>query len=59
MEISNNNYACYHWMEIRYNMMGQKGPEYVLINSRNIILWVSLQHDGTKRAIVCMTNVLE
>ncbi|XP_076090331.1 uncharacterized protein LOC143062551 [Mytilus galloprovincialis] len=27
MEISNNNYACYHWMEIRYNMMGQKGPE--------------------------------
>ncbi|XP_071153684.1 MAM and LDL-receptor class A domain-containing protein 1-like [Mytilus edulis] len=27
MEISNNDYACYHWMEIRYNMMGQKGPE--------------------------------
>lgn len=28
MDISDNGYdACYHWLEVRYNLMGQDGPE--------------------------------
>ncbi|XP_062615614.1 MAM and LDL-receptor class A domain-containing protein 1-like [Saccostrea cucullata] len=28
MDVSDNGYdTCYHWLEIRYNLMGQDGPE--------------------------------
>ncbi|KAK3088233.1 hypothetical protein FSP39_016454 [Pinctada imbricata] len=27
MQLSDNGQACYHWLEVRYNLMGQRGPE--------------------------------
>ena len=30
MDISNNDNACYHWVEFRYNLLGQTGPKYVI-----------------------------
>lgn len=27
MDISNNGHVCFHWLEFRYNLLGQTGPK--------------------------------
>ncbi|CAC5390031.1 unnamed protein product [Mytilus coruscus] len=36
MDISNNGHVCYHWVEFRYNLLGQTGPKRCGITNNEV-----------------------
>ncbi|CAG2186534.1 unnamed protein product [Mytilus edulis] len=36
MDISNNGHVCFHWLEFRYNLLGQTGPKRCGITNNEV-----------------------